>query len=499
MPSKNKNQKSNQNRMSCLTCGKIVKSQSGLAKHVQAMHSATERKSRSRTRSNVRVVPNPTTQIFRPAPSYRRPGVLSKQLDGMTLGTTAYGSAYCRRYIHPCDEVRSGPMKIPDNINDKSAAIEQRIYSVINAPSATTANWDLQVVSLPFADVPVVMRRRPAGGNWSYWHPVTENIPFPPGKTTLGTVQNVAGGGLAPDAFPTVDLKPSLFTDNNTYRGVARGLTFDLNANALSNQGFIMAAQWGSKPYTVRAPIFHPQDPNWFDGSGTTSIPAYLINHQPYFVVKDIPNEPSELMAKVGGACEWKSTEGFYMPIHYEDPTHLYPEYSSWNIGGGEAPVTGGCPIALSSTDETGAIDIDVQADCVYTPDTNPESGRTCITTCAAINQMVGCVIFSGLDKSASIILKVISDYELIPTEKSSLAPATTDAPATDPAAMSFTQDITRGLPMGFPAKYNNLGLIMNAVKPLIRPAMQVAMPWLADRMTGRVRNVTVGRGVPYV
>jgi hypothetical protein len=486
MPSNNNNNNTNTRKprkAKCSTCGKKFPDRKAVTAHRSSTSCGKPALAPYRNRRTP-----PTRVVFQPAASARQPGILSRQLDKVPLGSTVYGSDFCRRYLHPCDEARVEPMKIPDDVNDQSAAVEQRIYSVQIAPEAATNNWDLQVVSLPFPDVPIALRRRPAGGTWSYWHAVTDTPTFPPGVTRLGTSEPVSPGSThyKLTSNPLIVSKPKLFTSTDTYRGVARGLTFDLNANALSNQGFIMAGQWGNKTATTLNSMFPTQPEFSGDGTPLENTPP----HQPYWVIKDIPAEPADLMAKVAGACEWKSTEGFYMPIHYEDPQHPFKEFSTWNydaIGGSDLS---GCPIALCESSENNQVIVNLNADLVYTSTSNPLTGHECLTSAGSLNQMVGCVIFTGLDKTASIIIKVISDYELIPSTGSDLTVAVTKAPVTDMVAVKMTQSVTTGLPMGFPSRYNNLGLIMKSIQPLVKPAMNIAMPWIADRLAGRVRNI---------
>jgi hypothetical protein len=186
------------------------------------------------------------------------------------------------------------------------------------------------------------------------------------------------------------------------------------------------------------------------------------------------------------------------MPIHYEDPTHEYKELVMWNLEEGPSAQIGGCPIVITGTSEN-ELSYNVDADCVFTLDSNPEVGRQCVTSSGVVNQMVGVVLFTGLSPSASIILKVISDIEVVPTDTSMLAQTTSDAPLEDAVAMRLTQTVTTGLPMGFPSRYNSIGLIMKAIQPLIKPAMQVAMPWIRDRLAGRVRNIPASSKVQYV
>jgi len=177
------------------------------------------------------------------------------------LGHTLLGSSWAVRVLHPCGEGLDAVPKIPDGSYDNSVAMERRQEISIERPSViSTPTWDVVFVAAPFlcASHFAIAYDGSTSPNQSQIQEAFYQglcIPQSYNGWTTYTVNN--GPTFQICSYPATTL--DIFTNGGTYdhkgpipstyfRSVRRtfhGITTELDAAALSNQGRVVSAQFG--------------------------------------------------------------------------------------------------------------------------------------------------------------------------------------------------------------------------------------------------------------
>lgn len=388
---------------------------------------------------------------------------LNNQLGSMTLGATAQGSYWAMRALHPCDETRGGGAPIPDQSETESANLEYRVDS-ISAAADSTQNWDLQLVFLPFAELPIAQRTRVSGaGEWSDWYGFAPNgSPIQPGYLTLGHGNDIED---PPYVAPFNHKNPVLYSDTTGFRAPYRGITCILNASSLSNQGYITAGQWSNTPELDQATLN-------ISSAANPGGPLY----QTYFV-KDVPEDPADIITRCPEAGQWEARKGIYMPLRFPNPAHQYTTPIAYSqVGPAQEPFTFGIPIQIQRTNVA-------LNDYVYK--LNEGVNQEVWTVSGTVNLNLGTVIFSGLDPRATVVTKCRSGLELIPNKGTMASEFIKTSPIIDDTAIKAVQAISSKLPVVYESKFNSLGAIVPAIFSVAKHILPVVAPWLMGKIRG--------------
>lgn len=148
------------------------------------------------------------------------------------LGATQPGKDWAMAALHPCGEDAPQNIGIPDTI---TAAVVTPNYrsdyeisydnTMFESPPTEAGTWSAQVISLPVPELAYVYRIRNDEENvWSNWRAVRT-----PGFTNPST------RGIEGVTMKTIGYAK--------HRIVAKGITFELNASDLNNQGRVISGQ----------------------------------------------------------------------------------------------------------------------------------------------------------------------------------------------------------------------------------------------------------------
>lgn len=348
------------------------------------------------------------------------------------LGTTVTGSSWALRYLHPCDETRAGGERIPDATSAETAAPELRVRTLISPPSGTTeaGTWDVMVYSFPIPELGCLVFRRPA--NSATWVDM-QLITF----AALPIVTTAAG-----DAYPATGNPLQSYT--NEYRATYLGITCELNAPKLADQGMYYGAQWADKPEIVKLE----------DASGVT---------RSQYRMTGIPEDPDALYSKSSKMNQWLARHGAYMPFRFVDPTSPYQP-------GGNIPAVWG----LTFNGRSGNV---IAINDGALADFGPAKKQTWWSD-GTLNLTTGCMMFMGIDKSATLSIKVRKGMQCVPSSTSPWGPYMEDSPRNDPDALRKTTDIAQMCQLSYPASYNDLGWLWSKVlQPAIKGLGRVLLP----------------------
>lgn len=420
------------------------------------------------------------------------------------LGSMPEGKDWALRALHPCDDNMGGGVKVPDMNAINSAAMEYRALDSIGSPSGS-GNWDVRFLCLPLVDVPVVYATRRSGESWSYWKPISVgDTSVAPGRVRLRATSLTDHGTVAYFGDEGSWRQTTLYDNATEFRSSFRGITFHLNANALSNQGMVTAGQFGGKPAVDK--LEFALVGSHFDGTintqeGSGQTVTYYTSECMANIFKDIPTNGSQLVLKSPNALRENANIGVYMPLKFDDPVHDYqppvftPKVKQKEGGGssGETnPIIGGGPIyildAESSSDT--AVDEGIEGEVVW--DTLPSGSGAdrdgyLLTSAGPVNHSVGMVIFEGIDNTATVNIKVRAGIEVVADVRSAWNPFMSVASKHDSAALAQVQNISRELAPAYPAEFNSLNMLLGAISAIARPLIKSFIPtaagWLSDQL----------------
>lgn len=371
------------------------------------------------------------------------------------LGSTVAGIQWARRALHPCDDSLGGAVAIPTTGESNTVPVEDRSTHIMVAPdSVGTSLWDIQIVTLPVADLSFAWRTKlSTATTWGDWTGVSDTGGFNAGTFQVGT------GSTDPQPLTT----PDLLLNETTFRATHKGITCILNANALSDQGLLTAGQYGGKPTDENLrPVLH----------GYTGTNTQESSH---LIFDDVPQSSTALVKKVPQAGQWEARKGLYMPIRFEDDSHPFNggQITEWS-GTANDVIQTGCPMLLRPSGATAAADYLLNV--IYAPGTT-----NLVVTAGPVNMNLGVIFFEGLSAQASVLVKVREGLEVVANSDNILASAAKVPPPDDELARKAVQNVGRELPMVFEHKYNSANWLL----PLLKKAAAAVGPHLGRFFTG--------------
>lgn len=374
----------------------------------------------------------------------------------VTGGLTTAGEAWAIKALHPNGEEATGVLGIPDHVSLPVVTPEFRTNHVIpSIGTEATKTDDLDILVLPFADLPILYRRYTSGSaenNYGNWTPVW--------NATLNVATQYVSTAVVDDATTTGD--PMRFTvpvkasDLNRVYGYGRvthkGVTCHLDAPALTDQGRIIAGQVALPFKTEMGPLTAV---GWQNAAGSPKVTKALAD---FYSLDSIPLEENCLVQTSPGAATWEARQGVYVPLRFRDPAHQFSPSGSAALLGMTTP--GGTPEAVRFRET------------VKGP-TGTE-GTTAIypTPRMLLNCQTGVVLMRGIAPTASVHLKVITGLESLVETCSAVSPYQRMSPSLDCEAINMVTRMGQELPQAYPASYNDFGFLgglINTLNPVAK------------------------------
>jgi hypothetical protein len=273
----------------------------------------------------------------------------------------------------------------------------------------------------------------------------------------------------------------------SNYRITAASITCELIAPALSDQGTITAAQYTLPPRTV--------NPSFLDKGQNPNVEETFCDNYIY-------PEPAAPSAALLGTSAYtaKAREGVYMPLKLSsfkwkdmnDPVILHSAslsaLSSNNIG--IAPAT---PLTF--------------------PYFEDRSGRSLFGLPAhpkLTSDIFAIAHFEGMAANVSIRVRVRQVVEINAPPGTTYAPLLEVALPPDKVALEMYQEISARMADGYPASYNDLGILKNIVTkigktllPHVEPALDIvskmAIPGVSTVATVGKKLLSAGKAIAPV
>lgn len=448
----------------CSSCGALV-APKNMQSHKQKVHSGS---GSSRASNPPRARPKGKGQV-----AIRGNNSLRGHL-GSIAGIDS--TRFIWRYLHPCDEVLHGATRIPDMWSGTSAALELRTMKLISSPAsaAEVGTWDLLYLSLPHSELAGYVLTRPSGGEW-----ITQSDANR-GTTWTGYVLDyrTLGGSsyetpMQAEAVSTSSKPTSINLNTSSVRGVFKGVTINLVATALTNQGMIYSGQWSQTP-EKKLRVTH----DWW-----TTDPKNLEAEA--WEWSDLPGSPEALDNRSGGLVVHQAKQGAYIPHKYSEPTHRWREVgasSDW--------------IRIGLSDATKDDFVYVGTSPVPDPDpTNPNGRLLNVTSPLDVN--CACTIMMGLDVKASVQIKVRSGIECVVSPNSAWGGFSESSAPYDPRSLEVARKAEDDLQQAYPASYNDFGILSGILGGILKSLAATGISAGANWLVGKIRGMGGGAGSP--
>lgn len=382
------------------------------------------------------------------------------------LGRTAGGVQYVLRHLHPNGEGLVGGCKVPDGSFSASIALERRDEYQIGPPADATAGsspWNLDILIFPLIYNRILLIRYM---NLTALTNAYQNAVLYMAMDAMSSINDQSTGFSTPvyptfktqavagvtfewsvaraDAYGVIANANSLSPDaiKAMYRNVRRsfmGLTAELDAPALSDQGRIVAGQFGSD---ARLKMALAQYATVAETESPT--PADVQNAELLHV--ELPPVIEEDVVQVDSlSYQGLAKDHVYMPMRTWKPTATPTDCDT------AAPVLptvqnagSGLHAALQWPTEVAYL---VDAQEIYFA----EYGT-------------GIIKFLQLSSNASVRLKVREGIEGAAAANSIISPFDSPGLPVDPVAHEFVSEFCRTNPHAYLGKYNSRNQMMRGI-----------------------------------
>jgi hypothetical protein len=364
---------------------------------------------------------------------------------------------------------------IPDSSAVPVAVPEYVYSSTVNGYGA--GSWDMLIITPP--TYPVLLYAVTAAAGFDFastqWQPgvncAVKIIQAEPTTSAVlnGVNVNYMQLGAAPSAGATgggITLEPS--TQPLKWRRAYSSLTAYLVASDLNNQGTITSGQ-----YPARIAQYQP-------GSARGASPnAYLSSYE----LLEVPLNEANMTAMNPKVRVAPAKQGVYQPAYNIGPTFEWacprPMPSLMFDAGSVVNPFVYFPTLVSTayqfSQQTAAlhsflVPMDPTTNRVQDSyfATNDGAGGTLPYTYGSDNTMTGVSIWRGLDKAASVTLKVVVGLEIQVSPTSPIRQFVVPAGDYEPKALQLYYDLVHDMPHTYPASSNFLQAVLGAVRTLL-------------------------------
>lgn len=381
----------------------------------------------------------------------------------MSLATTLPGKMAAAKALHPACNV--GPQRWPDQAANETCVLQNTDVFTVNRNTTTGEEpWNLVCWITSFMDMPIIT----SSVVGSYANPMND---MNSGNTGTGQQPGKAYACHYSTQWANDDKSKHPGNDFQKGRITARSGTFDLVANATTNQGVVYACQFtpdqmlmpevGGPSLTSliskvaeqkmvevlrRARLMedeHSSDDGEADSDELLELLTTKFDRMAFgpkkwaspsdddtgyrYVFQNWPWNPQLVMQVSTSSYMAKACEGAYLPLkHASDTLQYYPCAAECYLS---------ATVPHTTDSETSEMNV-------------LPTGDWC----------QGVVIFAGLNPQAVVSIKMITALELAPRSDSQLAKFTEEAPPLDKMAQTHTRAAMGNMPDAFPARDNVLG-----------------------------------------
>lgn len=434
------------------------------------------------------------------------------------LGITEEASAWLRKALHPPSFIEK--VAIPDESFRPGVRLDFKPTATIGCPSGLNAPWDLIIVSIPGDVTGAVWCAGPAGSDFSGSAPfggaAVGSIPLQECDALPGFYNGLSYGNVA-DSNVTVEAcrQNAAKAQPIAFRTTYRSITTELVASSLYNGGTMIAAQVDND-WQRTNPSFVGIAPISGVGSLYLATPSETV----------IPMTNEDIALSCPGSLVGPAREGCYIPHRLLGPSQPFVTpyiaqgrvqmndggfnfLSPTNVSGGQdytnPPHLPALPIVRSAQtatqDASMGISWWVSAAYAGTVSGNEHMGDAGFDRTAS-----SVVIYRGLDPNASILVRLFVGLEVMTFPSSPYRTFTQPPASPDMKALHAYYMLANNMNVAYPAKYNQLGLLIPALTsaiatlgPVLLPAAKKVVEAVGSRVASMImpKQATVPRVLP--
>lgn len=343
---------------------------------------------------------------------------------------------------------------IPDESGYPSVVMDYETVVNIRAPGGATNAWAAEIYGLAHPIQPMSVKTTSDGGGVGY---VSARNP---------TVADAVGYNNITHKFAELC---------NSWRMLYHGMTIDLDASGLNNQGSVVACQYPMASQTFNASLWE------FEDAGKLHLYPHVVN------ATFASNTPGMALTQLPGAFMGLAKDGIYIPTKIRPDARWVNSRQVIMLADPEIPEVdprGDQVVTLPQ-------DVDTTGSCFpllgtdgppFVPAyTHYESGplnggqlRGSITQDFQ-QENITSTVFYNLSPAASLTCKIRWGVEMRVAPGSILSPAMQPSAQFDPVAMATYSAMAGALPWAYPSSYNSLDDIVkvlkstwNGIKPLV-------------------------------
>ncbi|APG76932.1 putative capsid protein [Hubei permutotetra-like virus 6] len=405
-----------------------------------------------------------TPMMFRGGEAGLNPADPRSETSVLQMGSTPSGRTAALKVLHPNMEACQMVVKFPDGAVSTSVSMERRDEFEIPPfpPTVSTDKWDCIVMHLPF----LVGRQGVIKWNSTLTTPseatlqrvvqvLLENIGSPDRQYPLWYAYTADG-----IPFLISILSSSVLTSGVAYSGVSGlslyaksirrtclGVTTDLDASDLYNNGRVVSGQWTPDVTTAR--------------HDTTDIVTGFVMHTFDIYQMQVPAvTTSSIVSSDEFSRQAEAKTGSYMPLRTCSSTINMTPVQQWRNLAIELP--------------------GVDADTITSSNCNDLFLQ---------GWSIGVEYWSGLSNQANLRMKVREDLEIVPSPDSPYSPFATPAYPDDVRARAVIQEFSRKQPHAYPASYNENNILLKKLISAVGEVVEdLGLPILSPLVKG-VRN----------
>lgn len=397
------------------------------------------------------ISPVASSMAFGPEDRVSMPGL------PITGGMTSAGEAWALKAVHPCGEEATGVLGIPDHVSVPVVTPEFRTNFIIpSIGTAATATDDVDLLVLPFADLPVIYRRYKSGSQPDIntkWDAIWNATLTTSAQLVSDAIVDNSSPTKTPVGFTTPVRSSNLDSVYGYGRVTHKGVTIHLDAPALSDQGRIIAGQM-ALPFNAEHALLTAR--GWRENQGGI---VGVEGIGDYYSLDNVPLEENCLVQASPGAVAWEARQGVYVPLRFRDPVHNFSPSGSAAI--------------LAATRAGGKTHALMLNESMVGPTGTTGGAYVNIAPKMLLNCQTAVVLIRGISPSANIHAKVITGLESLVETCSSVSPYQRISPVLDVEAINWVTRMGQELPQGFPASYNDFGFlnkIINGINLIAKP-----------------------------
>nr|WPV63130.1 MAG: coat protein [Wufeng shrew permutotetravirus 15] len=382
------------------------------------------------------------------------------------LGNTGNGRSWCLKALHPNGEGINMVPKFPDGSVTTSVVLQRADRYDLKSPFTTDLPlWNVLIIDFPFlglnrvaiahqtADITDILlqdavmhilNKQPYSAS-SFFYPEWAD----PLATTAASGRLLATI-LCPKVLYPDDGLSNWFGTLKEVRRTYYGSTIDLNASALTDQGTATAGQFppdvGQQTRSITELIGDPKEE-----VVTSTYDVFTFTLPPMTVDGIVATDQTQKYQDL-------AKEGLYTPLRY------------WSSNVPFTPISNARYVEAAH--ESGVVPTNFAGDV-----------RKDIFL-AGFGTSVS--LFNGLDKSASLSLKVNEGLELVPSVGSLYSPFLSPGFSSDARARDLCQEFARSSPHHYPADFNHSNGILGSIIGGLGSAIgNLGIPIISDIVGG--------------